>query len=98
MTMTKTGFLVFSLIIILGSVTLLPSISGDIISGDLTINVPSAPDSFDPISTLVFVAENIVFLFKAGTVSSGIGLFNLFLTIIALVDVYIALALLRGGS
>ncbi len=84
--------------IILGGVFFLPSISGDILTGDSAIQVPEAPASFDPISTLIFVAENITFLFKAGSVSSSIALFDLFLTLLALVDAYIALSLLRGGS
>lgn len=98
MATTKVGFLFFSLIVILGGVIFLPQISGDIITGDSVIEVPDPPASFDPISTLVFVAENIGFMFKAGTVSSSIALLDLFFTILAVVDVYIALALLRGGS
>ncbi len=95
---SKVSFLLFYFLLLFGAVLILPGIGAEAVSGASTITPPDAPASFDPISTLIFVAENIGFLFALGSFSSAFALFDAFLTIMSLIAVYIGLALLRGGS
>ncbi len=67
---------------------------------NITAPAPPAPTGFDVLTTLVYIVDNITFLFSLAFVTpfSAIGIISWFAIAGGIVSLYIVFRLIRGGG